>query len=132
MKKRVKILVYDTPGEGRKKFKCAQCKVVKYKLKSRFKMGKGRYEFCGVGCKNIAQRIGGILEPKHAGSTRRYRTKALRALPHVCARCGYKKRTDILQVHHKDGDRNNVALSNLEIICPNCHAKHHIDERNNG
>lgn len=25
------------------------------------------------------------------------------------------------QMHHKDGDRNNVLRENLELICPNCH-----------
>jgi 5-methylcytosine-specific restriction endonuclease McrA len=129
MKKRVKVLVHDRPGKGRRKFKCAQCKVIKYKIKSRFKLGRARYEFCGMNCKNIAQRIGGILAPKHSGSSKHYRAKALRLLPHVCARCGYKKRKDILQVHHKDENRLNDDIKNLEILCPNCHMVHHHDQR---
>jgi len=28
-----------------------------------------------------------------------------------------------LELHHKDGDRWNNQLSNLEILCPNCHAQ---------
>lgn len=83
-----------------------------------------------MACKNIAQRIGGILAPKHAGSSKHYRTKALRALPHICSRCGFKKRTDILQVHHIDEDHTNDKISNLEILCPNCHMAHHNDYRN--
>jgi len=27
-----------------------------------------------------------------------------------------------LELHHKDGDRTNNVLSNLELVCPNCHA----------
>lgn len=27
-----------------------------------------------------------------------------------------------LELHHKDGDRHNNRLDNLEILCPNCHA----------
>ena len=27
-----------------------------------------------------------------------------------------------LEVHHKDGDRNNNTLENFELLCPNCHA----------
>lgn len=27
-----------------------------------------------------------------------------------------------LELHHKDGNRNNNALENYELLCPNCHA----------
>lgn len=27
-----------------------------------------------------------------------------------------------LELHHKDGDRTNNALLNIELLCPNCHA----------
>ena len=27
-----------------------------------------------------------------------------------------------LEVHHKDGNRENNALENFELLCPNCHA----------
>lgn len=27
-----------------------------------------------------------------------------------------------LELHHKDGDNSNNSLSNLELLCPNCHA----------
>jgi len=41
-----------------------------------------------------------------------------------CGRCGYNK-IEILQIHHKDRDRNNNVLENLELICPNCHSEEH-------
>ena len=41
-----------------------------------------------------------------------------------CERCGYSK-YEILQVHHKDRNRQNNALTNLELICPNCHSEEH-------
>ena len=28
-----------------------------------------------------------------------------------------------LELHHKDGDRTNNALINIELLCPNCHAQ---------
>lgn len=34
-----------------------------------------------------------------------------------------------LELHHKDGNHYNNELSNLEILCPNCHS---IQEGNNG
>lgn len=27
-----------------------------------------------------------------------------------------------LELHHKDGNRNNNSLENFELLCPNCHA----------
>lgn len=27
-----------------------------------------------------------------------------------------------LEIHHKDGDRTNNALTNLQLLCPNCHS----------
>ncbi len=46
----------------------------------------------------------------------------------ACERCGYSK-IAILQVHHKNRDRNNNDLANLELICPNCHYEEHYLEK---
>lgn len=46
----------------------------------------------------------------------------------VCERCGYKK-YEILQIHHKDRNRLNNQLDNLELICPNCHFEEHYLEK---
>ena len=45
-----------------------------------------------------------------------------------CERCGYSK-YEILQVHHKDKNRSNNELNNLELICPNCHFEEHYLEK---
>ena len=44
-----------------------------------------------------------------------------------CERCGFAK-LEILHVHHKDRNRAHNELSNLELICPNCHATEHYLE----
>jgi hypothetical protein len=44
---------------------------------------------------------------------------------HECERCGNEEwlgQPIPLELHHKDGDRTNNCLSNLELVCPNCHA----------
>ena len=44
---------------------------------------------------------------------------------HKCESCGleeWKGRSIPLEVHHIDGDELNSELSNLQILCPNCHA----------
>lgn len=45
-----------------------------------------------------------------------------------CERCGYNK-PEILQVHHLNRDRSNNELSNLQLICPNCHYEEHYLEK---
>lgn len=45
-----------------------------------------------------------------------------------CERCGYAK-LEILHVHHKDRNRKNNELENLELICPNCHYEEHYLEK---
>ena len=46
----------------------------------------------------------------------------------VCGLCGYSK-FEILQIHHKDRNRQNNDLTNLELICPNCHFEEHYFEK---
>lgn len=46
----------------------------------------------------------------------------------ICERCSYNK-YEILQVHHKDKNRSNNNLDNLELICPNCHFEEHYLEK---
>jgi 5-methylcytosine-specific restriction endonuclease McrA len=44
----------------------------------------------------------------------------------TCSRCGgveYK-----CHVHHKDRNRDNNSLENLEIVCPFCHGHEHGQE----
>ncbi len=46
-------------------------------------------------------------------------------LEQICNKCGLTNWLDgkiPLELHHKDGDTTNNSLSNLELICPNCHA----------
>jgi hypothetical protein len=45
-----------------------------------------------------------------------------------CERCSYDKK-QILNVHHKDRNRDHNDLSNLELLCPNCHAEEHYLEK---
>lgn len=55
-----------------------------------------------------------------------YRKLAFTKYPPVCAHCGFGI-SDVLEVAHIDGDRSNNDLSNLVILCPNCHKMHDLD-----
>ena len=46
-----------------------------------------------------------------------------------CGRCSYDKR-QILQIHHRDRNRRNNDMENLELLCPNCHTEEHLLEKN--
>lgn len=59
---------------------------------------------------------------------RAIKLRLLEARGDRCERCGYAKR-EILHVHHKDRNRTNNELSNLELICPNCHYEEHFLEK---
>ncbi len=52
------------------------------------------------------------------------KTRLIKERGGICEKCGYNK-VEILQVHHKSRDRNDNDLSNLELICPNCHYENH-------
>jgi hypothetical protein len=39
-----------------------------------------------------------------------------------CGRARWMGQCIPLEIHHKDGDRTNNSLHNIELLCPNCHA----------
>ena len=86
---------------------------------------------CGRACANknrtgIKYKIG---RPKD--KTQLFRILKLRLMEQrgkKCEKCNYKK-YEILQVHHKDRNRNNNRPENLELICPNCHYEEHFLEK---
>lgn len=48
-----------------------------------------------------------------------------RSMIQKCNRCGFDSHPNILGVHHRDHDRNNNDISNLEVLCANCHSIEH-------
>jgi len=61
-------------------------------------------------------------EPKRIN----YRKRAFAHYDPVCAHCGYGI-PDVLEVAHIDANRQNNHISNLVILCPNCHKMHDLD-----
>ena len=70
--------------------------------------------------------ISGKINPYHGGYSRfRDRLIEFGCKQRVCDICGNTKWNgeDIpLEVHHIDGNHDNNKLSNIQFLCPNCHA----------
>lgn len=63
----------------------------------------------------------------HGSITKAVRAYLLEQSGWACSKCGFDKKHPIdgkpvLEVHHIDGDAANTVASNLEVLCPNCHA----------
>ena len=55
-----------------------------------------------------------------------YRKLAFEKYDPLCAHCGFGVPA-VLEVAHLDGNRASNELSNLAILCPNCHKMHDLD-----
>jgi len=106
---------------------CAYCGKKFHKPPNKQKLSRSGLYFCCREHKDLAQRIGGIkaIQPDHYRNGVHYTVQAFRHLANKCNRCGYDEEVRILNVHHRDYNRDNNQLDNLEILCPNCHAIEH-------
>jgi hypothetical protein len=108
---------------------CAYCSAPFFVTSTRVSRSKSGLFFCCKSHKNASQRIGGIeaIQPSHYGTSTiiPYRKKAFDTYPHRCDVCGYDKYMSVLQVHHRDRDRSNNDVANLQIVCPTCHVEIH-------
>lgn len=108
---------------------CAYCNTLFYRPPSKHKNSKSGLLFCSRKCKDTAQRIEGIPEihpPHYKEGIFVYRQLALRYYGAKCLRCGYNRCVGILEVHHKNRDRCDNRLENLEVLCPTCHCEEHF------
>ena len=85
---------------------------------------------CSRGCANthrtgIKYKVG---SPKdNVKSQRALKIRLIEQRGKKCERCEYGT-YEVLVVHHKDRNRKNSTLKNLELLCPNCHAEEHYLE----
>ena len=83
---------------------------------------------CSRACANIHRtgiKYTGAAKKDKVKSQQMLKLRLLDVRGKKCERCNYDK-YEILQVHHKNRDTNNNDLSNLELICPNCHYEEHL------
>jgi hypothetical protein len=100
--------------KGNTTYKCIHCGVdfIGHKAHKR--------KYCSKSCVNKSSKE--TFKPKF---TTVRKSMIARGLINKCERCGFDAVKEILGVHHKDRNRNNNELSNLEVLCPNCHSIEH-------
>lgn len=130
---------------GNKKFCSIECRKTKYKKHfieiiceecgKNFEGLTGR-KFCSVECANEhfkKKRIEQFINGEYTNNGNITLPKNIREYlykknDYKCELCGYegynvKTGNTILQIHHIDGNSKNNKIENLQVICPNCHAK---------
>ncbi len=68
-----------------------------------------------------------LIEPNWPVPGRNLRRQyLLRSADFKCSKCGFDQRrpcgTTILEIDHIDGNHQNNDITNLQVLCPNCHA----------
>ncbi len=79
---------------------------------------------CSVSCANTYFRSGKD-NPNYIDGKTSYRKLAISKLGAFCGECGYNSNEKVLEVHHIDKDRSNNNISNLIVLCANCHKLKH-------
>lgn len=104
------------------KVQCTNCGIDIERTPSDLSESKTGLFFCSYACKHKAMSYKKELNTSLNIPT--YRTLAFMNNEPICNRCGFSNK-EALQVHHIDRNRENNALSNLEILCANCHMIEH-------
>jgi len=112
--------------------KCDVCGKQTWKMPKDIKHSKSGKFFCSKSHQTL-WRNSFYSGPNHlfwTGGESVYRKILARTkTPLTCKHCGYNTDTRILVVHHKNNDRKNNKLSNLEWLCRNCHYLVHLKTR---
>ena len=96
----------------------------------------GWQKFCSKDCssRHINERyISSWLNGEHSGNqpggemSNFVRDYMLKSVNYKCPKCGWAEKhpktgLSPLNIHHKDGDDSNNVITNLEVMCPNCHS----------
>ena len=65
------------------------------------------------------------LKEKHRISGVTLKKYVFTIKPPICEVCGYKEHICCIEIHHMDEDANNNDISNIKVVCCNCHRRFH-------
>lgn len=100
---------------------CSTCTKPFLRIKTYLKYSE--IYFCTRKCKDQAHRTeeGPGNKLQYEEGMWSYRRKAVKHYGPVCMRCSYDKYEKMLDVHHRDCNRANNKIENLEVLCVWCH-----------
>jgi hypothetical protein len=106
-----------------RKFNCEYCG------KEAFAIHKLDQRFCSRSCGRRSYNINQKLKLRANGYLLAYREAKANLLQQfmACQRCGWNTITAVLELHYIDRNRGNNHISNLALLCPNCHAIEHFE-----
>lgn len=116
----------------RMKINCSYCGKEFEILINKYINSRNKKFFCVRKCKDNAQRLNSDnpcleIRPKHygTGTNINYRDLAISNNGARCERCGYEENINGLVVHHRNKNREDNNLGNLEVLCGTCHLIEH-------
>jgi hypothetical protein len=101
---------------------CGACGKMLSRVLSSIEDSKSGKVFCSTSCAAKVNLTVRTLEkhPNYTSGIGSYRRFAFDVYGRVCTICGYSIEC-VLQVHHRDGDRKNNKIENLDVLCPTHH-----------
>lgn len=109
---------------------CTCCgKEIEVRL-AEYKRSKSGFHYCSRSC---ATKINNTLKigtnhPNFKDGSGTYREQALRHYGSFCSVCGYNIEP-ALEVHHRDSNRRNNKLENLDVLCATHHKEYGLGIR---
>lgn len=120
-------LKYSDINDIKKKIiscECTQCGIKFNRCKSEIKTNDSKNLFCSNSC---AATYNNKIYVKRKRTNARKRREYNKRKSNKCLNCGWNEKHPItnkipIELEHKDGNSKNNDLSNLKLLCPNCHS----------
>jgi hypothetical protein len=109
---------------------CSVCGKQVYKNLSRLGYSDSGLMFCSKSCANgfNNEQRSGENHPLWTNGLGSYRDRALKHYGANCTICGYSIEA-VLEVHHRDGNREHNSIENLDVLCPTHHEEFEVGIR---